>query len=210
MDARAFWRNTVLTDPDAGFVIMGGPGRIYAINDIAAQILLGVNSAPLYGLGLFDILPESIAAERLAFYQHVLRTERALLVNSLWRGVRCRERWELLPGDARLAGQVLWMLRRTPVQVGGWPVHYDLGLDVRTAQHNDWGVLAELDERELKVLGLIGAGCRTSEIAARLRLSGAEVVAAIKRARSKTGAKSRAALARLAMLAGLVPDRSSG
>jgi DNA-binding CsgD family transcriptional regulator len=204
MDARAFWRNTVLTDPDAGFAIIGGRGRIFAINDTSAQILLGVNSAPLYGLSLFDVLPEAIAAERMTFYQHVIRTERALLVNSVWRGVRCRERWELLPGDARLAGQVLWMLRRTPIQ---WPVKYDLGLDVQSAQHNDWGALEKVDEQEMAVLGLIAAGCKTGEIAAKLGIAAEEVVVAKEQLRIKTGANSREALSRLAILAGLVAER---
>ena len=201
MDARAFWRNAVLSDPDAGFSIVGARGRIFAISDNAAEILLKREPGPLHGLSFFDIFPVGIAAERTAFYHHVLRTERPLLVNSVWRGVRCRERWELLPGDARLAGQVLWMVRRTPIP---WPTRFDLALDVLDARENDWGILGSLTADERDALAHIAAGRTHAEIADLLGVN-ALAAAAIKRAiRLKLGVKTTAGMVRLALQAGLV------
>jgi DNA-binding CsgD family transcriptional regulator len=202
MEARAFWRNAVLSDPDAGFCIIGTRARFHSVNQSAADILLGREASTLYGLSFFDVFPVDVAAERTAFYQHVLRAERPLLVNSVWRGLRTRERWELLPGDARLAGQVLWQLRLTPTP---WPDRYDLGLDVLTAKQNDWGPLASLSPLERQILGHIASGATTAQIAARLDLYPADIPGHRRAIRRKLGARSTAAMIRQAILAGLGP-----
>ena len=202
MEARAFWRNTVLSDPDAGFCIIGARARFQSVNQNAAEILLGREAGSLYGLCFFDAFPLEIAAERTAFYQHVLRTERPLLVNAVWRGICCRERWERLPGDARLAGQVLWQVRSTPVP---WSCQYDLGVDVLAATQNDWGPLAALTEQERAILGQIAAGASTAQISARLRLPGRQVLRHKQDIRAKLHTRSTAALIRHGLLSGLAP-----
>jgi DNA-binding CsgD family transcriptional regulator len=204
MDARSFWRRTVLTDPDAGILILGPRGRIHSINETAGEILFGKPTGALLGLMLFDALPVALAAERTAFYQHALRTERPLLANSVWRGVRCRERWELLPGDARLAGQVLWTVRRTPIPWGG---RVENGLDLVNARENDWGALATLSERERSILVLLAEGCSHGQIARRLGIEGRELLRLKRSLRTKLGARGTADLIRHALLAGFVdPD----
>lgn len=205
MDARAFWRNAVLSDPDAGFSIVGARGRFFAISENASDVLLGSEPRQLHGLSFFDVFPVGIAAERTAFYQHVLRSERPLLVNSVWRGVRCRERWELLPGDARLAGQVLWMVRRTPIP---WPAKFDLTLDVLDARENDWGPLAPLTQQEREALGLIAAGNSVAQCAERLRIARADAAALKRGIRRKLGVRTTAGMVRMALQAGLLgPDQ---
>ena len=202
MDARAFWRNAVLSDPDAGFSIVGARGRLFAVSENAADILLGLEPGPLHGLSFFDIYPVGIAAERTAFYHHVLRTERPLLVNAIWRGVRCRERWELLPGDARLAGQVLWMVRRTPIP---WPAKYDLTLDVLDARENDWGPLTPLTADERTALAHIATGSDNAQLGVALGVPGSEAAAVRRNIRRKLGVKTTAGMVRLALQAGLMP-----
>jgi DNA-binding CsgD family transcriptional regulator len=201
MDARAFWRNAVLSDPDAGFTIVGARGRFLAISENAAEMLLGASGRPLHGLSFFDLFPVGIAAERTAFYQHVILSERPLLVNSVWRGVRCRERWELLPGDARLAGQVLWMVRRTPIP---WPAKFDLTLDVLDARENDWGPLSVLNQTERDALAHLAAGENNQELAKALHATPAEAAAMKRQIRRKLGVKTTAAMVRLALQAGLM------
>jgi DNA-binding CsgD family transcriptional regulator len=201
MEARAFWRNTVLSDPDAGFCIIGARARFVSVNEGAALILLGRAAGSFYGLSFFDIFPVDLAAERTAYYHHVLRTERALLVNSVWRGIRCRERWELLPGDARLAGQVLWQVRRSPIP---WAGRFELGCDVLSATRNDWGPLAPLDERERSALALIAGGHTNSQIGTRLKITGREALGLKQSIRKKLRVRTTAQLTRIAMMAGLV------
>jgi DNA-binding CsgD family transcriptional regulator len=201
LDARAFWRTAVLSDPDAGYAILDARGRFLSVNDIAADALLGVHGAPLLGLTLHDVLPREIAAERTSFLQRVLRSERPMLVTSVWRGVRCRERWQLLPGDAGLSGQVLWILHRSPVP---WPAPVDVSIHSQRARWNDWGPLAPLTEGERSLLGLIGRGLSSEEIARRTGRPLGEVLREKGAIRRKLGGAATATMVRLAVLAGLV------
>jgi DNA-binding CsgD family transcriptional regulator len=201
LDARAFWRRAVLTDPDAGYVILDPRGRILSVNELGAEILLGISAPPLMGLFLHDVMPTDIASERMGFLQQVLRTERPLLVNAVWRGVRCRERWHLLPGDAGLSGQVIWIIHRSPVP---WPVPIDASLSIHTARSKDWGPLATLTDAERSTLAMIGAGLNSEEIATRTGRPAKEVVHEKALIRRKLGGATTAAMVRLAVMAGMV------
>jgi DNA-binding CsgD family transcriptional regulator len=201
LDARAFWRKAVLSDPDAGHAILDTRGRILSINDVAAEVILGVGAGILVGLSLHDVLPLDIASERMSFLQRVLRAERPLLVTSVWRGIRCRERWQLLPGDAGLSGQVLWMIHRNPVP---WPAGVHPSVHLERAHSNDWGPLRVLDEDERRVLGLIGAGLNSEEIAQRTGRQAKDVLKEKSTIRRKLGGATTAGMVRMALMAGLV------
>jgi DNA-binding CsgD family transcriptional regulator len=127
-----------------------------------------------------------------------------MLVTSVWRGVRCRERWQLLPGDAGLAGQVLWIVHRSPVP---WPAPVEGDIHVLRARSVDWGPLAPLSERERETLALIGAGLSSEEISRRTGRPARDVLREKTAIRRKLGGATTAAMVRLALMAGLVdPD----
>jgi DNA-binding CsgD family transcriptional regulator len=202
LDARAFWRHAVLADPEEGRAILDTRARVLAINEVAGEVLLGERAEPMVGLTLHDLLPPAMASERVRLLRDVLRSERPILINSVWRGVRCRERLQLLPGDAGLAGQVLWMVRRDPIP---WPQPRDRSIIIHESAARDWGPLAALTGEERQMLGMIGAGLGSEEISTRTGRPAREIARERALIRRKLGGVTTAALVRMALLAGLVP-----
>jgi len=200
-DESPFWREALLSDPDQGFCILDARSRIILASAIAADILLGAPPESLAGLTLDEAFDGAIAQERADFLERIIGSPaRALLVSEVWRGIRCRSVWRVMPPVASRV-EILWTVRRAP----GLALESEAprGLDVVEAKHVDWGPLADLAPIQRRVLGLLGAGLAIEQIAGVLGLSIPDAQAhhlAIERALQTT---NPALLARRAFLAGL-------
>ncbi len=200
----AFWRDAMLADPDQGFCVLDREGRIVLASAMASEILLGAAPETLVGLSLDQAFEPAIARERMDYLERALQSGRALIVDDVWRGVRCRSTWRIMPRAGSGAGsdEVLWTIRRAPLLNS--EVELTPGMEVVEAQHNDWGPLAELSPTQRRVLGLIGSGLQIDQIAAAIGVTSSEAQLqrlAIERALHTT---NQVLLARRAFLAGLV------
>ncbi len=196
----AFWRDALLSDPEQGFCVLDGEGRIVLVSAALAEIVLGAPPSTMLALRLDEVFEHEIARERLSFLDRVVTGPRAIIVGEVWRGVRCRSVWRTLP---RLGGrdEVLWTVRRAPVASD---TDAPQGMDVIEAQHNDWGPLAALSHVQRRVLGLIGSGLQADQIAAALGVSTADAQMHRLSIERAMGTTNQVLLARRAFLAGLV------
>jgi PAS domain-containing protein len=202
LEARSFWREAVLSDPELGFLMLDQDGAILSANDNAADILLGLTADLLVGRRLGDLLPQEMVRERMDFVSYVLSAERSLLATSLFRGVRCRCILRRLPGDAGEAGHVLWTIRRAPIP---WqPTDLHAMIDVVDARELDWGPLEVLSEDERRAFALLAAGVPLEDASQRLASSVEALLEARDEIHAKLGTACPARLAQLAVAAGLV------
>lgn len=198
----AFWRDAVLADPDVAFCILDTNARVLFANGAAGEALLGAPSTVMLSLTLRDLFAPDIAAERVGFLERTIRHDRPLIVGEVWRGVRCRSVWRLLPEQgAGTRREVLWTIRPAVVTM----THdQPMSGDVVEATHNDWGPLAVLTALQRRVLGLLASGFEVPQIAGVMGLSNADVELQRLAIERLLNATSPAVLTRRAMLAGLV------
>lgn len=196
----AFWREVALGDPEVGFVILDGEGRVLLASELAGEILLGSPAASMLSLTLAEIFSPPIATERAEYLRRAVVGGRGLTVGEVWRGVRCRSVWRAFPPPGR--PEVLWTVRRAPL---AWPDAEPTRYDAVEARQVDWGPLSPLTPMQRRVLGLLASGLSGEQAAGATGLSPDEVQAhtlAIERALRTT---SLAVLTRRAVTAGLVP-----
>lgn len=205
LEARSFWRDAVLHDPELGFLMLDGEGLILSANDNAAEILTGTRADLLMGQRLVAVLAREIAQERLRFVTHALTTGRTLLVTSICRGVRCRCIFRRLPGDAGDCGHILWTTRRAPIP---WqPADLHARIDVVEAQAKDWGPLSPLSDEERAMVATLARGAPLQEVAARLELPLETLTRLYRSICAKLNTTDPVRLAQLAIAAGLVDFR---
>ncbi len=194
----AFWREALLSDPEQGFCVLDGEGRVVLASAVASEIVLGTPPATMVGLTLDELFDEAIAQERLEFVDRVATQGRALIVGEVWRGVRCRSVWRAMPAIGGRP-EVLWTVRRAPA-IDGEPAR---GIDAVEARHVDWGPLADLSPSQRRVLGLVGAGLGLDQIAGALGVGTEEARTLLLGIERALGTSNPALLARRAFLAGL-------
>jgi hypothetical protein len=205
LEARTFWRDAVLNDPELGFLMLDEDGVVLSANDNAADVLLGATVDALMGRQLGEALPERIAEERIGFVSYVLNSERWLLVNSVFRGVRCRCVIRRLPGDAGRAGNVLWTTRRAPIAYQPTDLH--AVIDCVEARALDWGPLEALDDEERLLLGVLASGVSIQDAGTQLDWREHAVAHRRQAIIRKLGTECPMRLSQLALAAGLVELR---
>jgi DNA-binding CsgD family transcriptional regulator len=202
LDEVAFWRDALLSDPELGFAILDADGRLIFANNTCSEILVGSPAGVVIGLTLEELFLAPVASERMDFLERVTRSARPLLVTEVWRGVRCRSMWRVLPGVVGRGVEVLWTVRRAPLPFpDGEPVR----ADILEAQHVDWGALSPLSALQRRLLAMIGASFSEEQVAASLSLSRDEVRIQRMAIEDALHTTSLAILTRRALAAGLVP-----
>lgn len=197
----AFWRDAVLSDPEQGFLVLDASGRVLFASAEAAEILLGAGSGVMVGLTLDELFLPTIARERRELLERTIRAGRWLAVAEVWRGVRCRSVWRVMPAGAEPErAQVLWTVRRQPLSASEPPPGV---YDVVEARQVDWGPLSGLSGLERRMLGLIGAGWGSEQIGAVLGLGPTEAELHRLNIERALRTDEPALLARWAFLAGL-------
>lgn len=150
------------------------------------------------GRSVCELIPESICADRLAFYDRVMREQRPLFVEGIIGGsmVRCALR-PIPPATPGGPSHVLCICR--PVGPTSEPCPQPR---VR-AGADDWGPLSGLTDREMEVLRLIGRGMTTAQIAKEMHRSVKTIEWHRVSLGAKLGAANRVDLARMAIHFGL-------
>ncbi len=202
----SFWRGVVMSDPDACVFIVDGQGAICAINDAGAAFFGFTSPEEVMGKMLGDLMPQKTAAERLAILDRVLSTDNPMIVHEMWDGVRAKT--HIFPMSRTVDGQrrALVIIRGAaapPRRAGSMAVQSNT-FEIFEASHLDMGPLKDLTDREIEVLGLIGRGLTTAQIAKHIHRS----VKTVEWHRSSLGeklqVKNRVQLATLAIKAGFV------
>lgn len=201
-----FWRGVIMSDPDACVFIVDGQGAICAINDAGAAFFGFASPEEAMGKMPGDLMPQKTAAERLAILGRVLSTGNPMIVHEMWDGVRAKT--HVFPMSRTVDGQprALVIIRGAaalPHRAESMTVQSDT-FEIFEARHLDLGPLKDLTDREIEVLGLIGCGLTTAQIAKHIYRS----VKTVEWHRSSLGeklkVKNRVQLAALAIKAGLV------
>lgn len=184
-------------------------GADVAIVD-AEGVLLRISERPRFwpvtrgdiGKKIADLFSPDIAQERLAVLRHCVRSNRPVAVHAIWRGtpVRSVMRPFVTPEGRTL---VLVTARAGTNLIDG----SDAAIETLKMQSNDADPLAKLTPREIEVLGLIGQGHTTADIAKMLFRSAKTIEAHRLSLGLKLKVKNRVELARIAIRAGLIDRR---
>jgi DNA-binding CsgD family transcriptional regulator len=192
--------------------IFDAEGRAVYANALANAEHAG-DRGTIVGSAIDDFMPADVAAEWKGLLRRAMQGRRPLVVEGMVHGSRYRANVQPV-GDGE-NGFVLVVSRNvadlSPTDLGPRP-----GVEVVHAKANDLGVLADLTEREMEVLELVGEGHSTAEIARRLDRSVKTVEWHRAALGSKLGITNRVELARIAIGAGLCrtgatpPSRKNG
>jgi len=181
--------------------VFDGDGRVvYANAALNAEYASRAGKASVVGLMVEDYTPPEFAAEWKGFIRRALQEQRPMVVEGMVHGFRYRA--HVNPVGSGASGHVLVVSRNISELPAGEAAVRN-GMDVVHAKANDLGVLAELTEREMEVLELIGEGLSTAEVAKRLDRSVKTVEWHRAALGSKLGITNRVELARIAIGAGL-------
>lgn len=190
--------------------VFDAEGRVvYANAALNAEYASRAGKGSVVGLMVDDYTPPEFAAEWKGFIRRALQEQRPMIVEGMIHGFRYRA--HVNPVGSGSTGYVLVVSRNIAELPAGEAVVRN-GMDVIQAKANDLGVLAELTEREMEVLELIGEGLSTAEVAKRLDRSVKTVEWHRAALGSKLGITNRVELARIAIGAGLcrAPSAKAG
>lgn len=203
-----FWHGVVMSDPDACVLVVDDQGVVCAINDAGAAFFGMSDPEEVLGKRPFDLIPQEAATERVAILNRVLSTGNQMIVHEMWNGVRART--QVFPMAPTADGQQrALVIIRGAAQLSGHEESRERlagDFDVFNAKHLDLGPLKALTEREIEVLGLIGRGLTTAQIAKRIHRSVKTVEWHRASLGDKLKAKNRVQLAAMAIKAGLVDE----
>lgn len=179
-----------------GAMIMDADG-VFRFSNPQADRLAGGTS--LAGRHIEDVVPRSAAQERLRILRSAIDSAQCVRVVGVQKGVR--RQWLIFPAAERdgLGGCAL--IFTTGGATGSLA---DDSIPTIQLEHEDWGELAELTEREREVLALIAQGMSTREIAKSLNRSVKTIEFHRSALGAKLGATNRVELTRIALRAGLV------
>lgn len=187
--------------------VFDADGRVVYANSMAnAEFAARAGKTTIVGLALEEYTPPEFAAEWRGFIRKVLQDQRPLVVEGMVHGVRYRAHFN--PVGNGQNGYVL-VVNRNLADLASLDPAPRNGVEVIQAKANDLGVLAELTDREMEVLELIGEGLSTAEVARRLDRSVKTVEWHRAALGSKLGITNRVELARIAIGAGLCRTPSS-
>lgn len=183
-------------DSGAAVTVYDPDGTIRQLN-ASARTLLGATAE--VGRNLRELFAAEVADERVGIIRSVVTGSEPVVMDSITRGELRRSTFRQVAGDGR--GQVLEVSRPG---AGGTSE----GVRPIRARHDDLGLLGSLTAREREILGLIGEGMSTAEIAEHLKRSAKTVEWHRVSLGAKLGAGNRVELARIALRAGLTTVRN--
>jgi len=170
-------------------------GTFLAVNSLGYEVI-GVDPPVLAGRSLGEFFPRDFAAERTARIRSVIHAGRAVADFGRLRGLLGFTTY--VPIDRESA--LVVFSDRHPLAVS--PRGFD-SIHVELTNHADPGPLADLTERELHILKLLGEGLSADAIARRLCRSKRTIQWYRVQLGRKLNATNRVELARLAVAAGL-------
>lgn len=191
--AKTLWE-ALLNDAASEVLVLNSQGKIISANQ-DAESFFGAQRGALAGTQYRDILPEAVAAERLAYVAEVARTGRRIILEGIVRGAWRHTSLRQLPA----AEPTVLLVSRTSIPPGADSAKAER---VRT-KNDDLGILSALTTREREILALIGRGLSTVEIAQHLGRSVKTVEWHRVSLGTKLGVTNRVELAHIALRAGL-------
>lgn len=187
--------------------VFDAEGRVVYANAMAnAEYAPRAGKPSIVGLSLDDLTTPEVAAEWKSVIRRVLQEQRPVVIEGMVHGVRYRAHYN--PVGSGQNGFVLVVSRNLADLPASDPGPRK-GVEVVQAKANDLGVLAQLTDREMEVLELIGEGLSTAEVARRLDRSVKTVEWHRAALGSKLGITNRVELARIAIGAGLCKTPAS-
>lgn len=146
--------------------IVRADGLITYVNEATLTMFTDSGSTDdRVGMNLLDLQPVEFFRERLALLKRLARTGKAGVVRDLWQGRQVLTHMKPLPLEP--GEQLISFLLIHVPQAGSerGTANEDVFYD---AEHQSLGKLAELSNRELEVLALVGQGLSASAIAKQL------------------------------------------
>lgn len=199
-DAQWLW-STLAEDSLCPVLVLSSSGTVEYANH-AAQETMGMGVA-MVGRTIGDLMGETMGRERVEHTQAVLGTGRTIVFEEL-RGGR-QHRCVIRPMPDGRSVLMMYLPSMASLQ-------HTNGFPVVKARVSDAGRLAQLTQRELEILRLIGLGMSTQEVAEHLGRSVKTIEWHRVSLGEKLGVTNRVELARIAIAAGLVSvdDKSPG
>lgn len=179
-----------------GAMIMDAAG-VFRYSNAHASRLAGVPS--LTGQRIEDVVPSSAAIERLGILRGVIESQQTVRVIGVQNGVV--RQWLIFPARGQDGGGGCALIFTT---AGASESLGDESIPTVRLEHEDWGHLSELTDRERDVLALIAQGLSTRDIAKSLNRSVKTIEFHRSALGAKLGATNRVELTRIALRAGLV------
>ena len=194
---------TLTSDASVQVAVIDVDGVVCYANEAYAHNLDHSDVRSVVGRRLEELFPDQIAQERIQVIRSVALSGKAVQLKTTWRGVRLRAFIRPLP--ARIQGKKATLVTIRPEH----SEEPDQGPRVVQARYVDEGALAPLSPRERTVLGLIGAGLSTAQMAQTLGRSAKTIENQRYSLARKLGARNRVELARIALRAGLAAPAPS-
>lgn len=167
----AVWDSLVL-DPTIGVAIVTEDGVTVYCNKRQAQIFGGDDATPekFNGRPWSEYFPPEWIAERLKLLAETKRTGKPVLLRTIWHGKQQFSQIRLIPDrEGNESQRFLIVTRRQPS--GAEKIQPAQGHELHMSEVAGFGKLADLTDRELEVLALIGQGLTSKEIAKLLHRS---------------------------------------
>lgn len=185
-------------DGNVTVMVVDGQGRILHAN-LNAAMALKSDPQRCIGRPMYDGFAPEFVEERMTLLRRAIATGQPLIVDGIIQGVLRRCTIRPLKGPLGRCESALVVSRALSAEQR----QQDGAAGASRATVDDMGNLSDLTARELEILGLIGRGLTTAEIADHLRRS----VKTVEWHRVSLGDKLRAGnrveLARIALRAGL-------
>jgi len=196
VDAETCWQ-ALVEDSIATVCVIDENGKVLYVNSVASRVVQDVVTSPV-GRTLHEIHDRAYADERLGFIRRSIETGKPVIYDMMHRGVAWRTVIRPLSGYDS-PRRVLTVGR----PAAGPDLHKAERPEVFRARVHDMGPLDTLTPRELEVLGMIGEGLSTSQMAERLGRSTKTVEGHRISLGAKLNVTNRVELARVAIRAGL-------
>ena len=192
----ALWA-ALCEDSGSACLVVSASGIIQSASRTAAE-LLGAAPGDFAGRPVADLIGAAAAPERIAMINEAAASGKPVTIDGMIRGRLIR--MVMRPLATRAPGGMVLIVARPAVAAdNGQPA-----TNVRRAQVDDMGTLADLTTRELEILKLIGLGFSTPAIAEKLTRSVKTIEWHRVSLGEKLGISNRVELARIAINAGLV------
>lgn len=191
---------SIIADTSGRVFVFDDKGVVLYANAEAERKYREIRPDGLVGRTLIDMAGPRLGKEWAEAKDRVIASRCPLVFETVHRGVKIRAVLRPLVFDG--AVYILVVSRDiADLMPRDWGL--DLGLEVVAAKHRDLGILTNVTQRETEILGLIGEGLSSAQIADILGRSVKTVEWHRHQIGQKLGVKSRVELANIAMRAGL-------
>ncbi|MEL7474553.1 MAG: LuxR C-terminal-related transcriptional regulator [Planctomycetota bacterium] len=196
---RMLWES-IINDTSGRVFVFDPHGLCLYANDEGERKYQAFVEETIVGHNLTEMCGEALGEECLLALQRVAATRRPLVIELVHRGVRSRS--VLRPLAYGEQSFVLCVSRDiADLMPRDWGL--DQGIEVIETKATDLGPLEHVTQREMQILGLIGEGLSSAQIADVLDRSVKTVEWHRHQIGQKLGAKTRIELANIALRAGL-------